>query len=205
MLLTLVVTGLGAGLGAGLPPLVRRYSTTRAPTRPVAAATGAVTFGLLAVSLDADPALPALLGVAALGTVLAFVDLACLRLPDPLVLAMLTVAVGGLTGAAALTGAGADLRRAAAAGIACLAGYVVLALLPGSRLGFGDVKLGGVLGVPLGWLGWDTVLSGVLLPHLLNGPVALALLASGRINRETVLPFGPALLAGALLAVTLTA
>ncbi|MFB6391613.1 prepilin peptidase [Polymorphospora lycopeni] len=205
MLLTLVVTGAGAALGARLPPLIRRYSTAPPPARSVTAGVTAVAFGLLAASLGADPVLPALLGIAAVGVVLAFVDLACLRLPDPLVLTMLGVAVGGLTGAAFLTGTGTGLVRAAGAGAACLAGYVVLALLPGSRLGFGDVKLGGVLGLPLGWLGWDTVLSGVVLPYLLGGPVALALLLTGRIARDTPLPFGPALLTGALLAVALTA
>ena len=42
--------------------------------------------GWLALRFGADPALPALLAAAAIGLVLALVDLACLRLPDPLVL-----------------------------------------------------------------------------------------------------------------------
>ena len=42
---------------------------------------------------------------------------------------------------------------------------------------------------------------GGLLPHLVNGPVALMLLLRGRARRDTELPFGPALLVGALLAV----
>jgi prepilin signal peptidase PulO-like enzyme (type II secretory pathway) len=74
-----------------------------------------------------------------------------------------------------------------------------------SGLGFGDVKLAGVLGLPLGWLGWPAVLLGLALPHLLAGPVALFLLLTGRAKRGTGLPFGPALLAGALLAIAITA
>ena len=82
---------------------------------------------------------------------------------------------------------------------------MLLALLPGSRLGFGDVKLAAVLGLPLGWLGRPTPCwLGLLLPHLLHGVLVLGLLAARRVRRDTLLPLGPALLAGAWLAVLLT-
>ena len=99
----------------------------------------------------------------------------------------------------------ADLLRALAAALALSGGYLVLALLPGANLGMGDVKLCALLGLLLGWLGWDAVLLGALLPHLINGPVALALLLARRAGRKTELPLGPALLAGALLAVVVHA
>ncbi|MBM0229757.1 prepilin peptidase, partial [Micromonospora sp. ATA51] len=85
-----------------------------------------------------------------------------------------------------------------------LAAYVLLALLPRARLGFGDVKLAAALGLPLGWSGWPTLWLGLLLPHLLNGVVVLALLVTRRVRRDTALPFGPAILAGAWLAVLLS-
>ena len=90
---------------------------------------------------------------------------------------------------------------AALAGGALAGGYLLPALLPNGPLGLGDVKLAGVLGLVLGWLGWRHVLAGAALPHLLNGPVVLVLLATGRARRGSALPFGPALLVGALLAV----
>ncbi|MEU8186511.1 hypothetical protein AB0C00_04240, partial [Micromonospora carbonacea] len=90
---------------------------------------------------------------------------------------------------ASLTGAGLSFL-----------GYALLALLPGSRLGFGDVKLAAVLGLPLGWLGWPALLTGLVLPHVLHGLAVLGLLAARRIRRDTLLPLGPALLAGAWLA-----
>jgi leader peptidase (prepilin peptidase)/N-methyltransferase len=144
-----------------------------------------------------------LLAVAALGVLLAFVDAACLRLPDPLVGTALVAGAVGLTIAAAAGDNYAALLRAVAGAVVSVAGHLVLALLPSSRLGFGDVKLAGVLGLLLGWLGWPAVLLGLALPHLVNGPVVLALLASGRVGRRTPLPLGPALLAGALLAALL--
>jgi leader peptidase (prepilin peptidase) / N-methyltransferase len=65
------------------------------------------------------------------------------------------------------------------------------------------VKLAAVLGAPLGWLGWPAVLLGAVLPVLLGGVAALALLVTGRIRRDTPVPFGPALVAGFLLAAAL--
>ncbi|SCF11891.1 leader peptidase (prepilin peptidase) / N-methyltransferase [Micromonospora chaiyaphumensis] len=164
---------------------------------------GALVFGGLAAARAGDPALPAFLAVAAVGLALALADLACLRLPDPLVAAAAAAGGLGLVGAALITGTPGRLLAALAGATVSFAGYVLLALLPGARLGFGDVKLAAALGLPLGWLGWPTLGLGLLLPHLLNGVVVLALLAARRVRRDTPLPFGPALLTGAWLAVLL--
>ncbi|WP_245722626.1 prepilin peptidase [Micromonospora matsumotoense] len=174
-----------------------------APARVGVAVVGAVVCGGLAAVRGPEPALPAFLLVAAVGLTLAVVDLTSLRLPDPLVGA---AALGGgtaLTVAAVVTGTPGRLALALAGAALSLLLYVVLALLPRSRLGFGDVKLAAVLGLPLGWLGWPTLWLGLLLPHLFNGVLVLALLAARRVRRDTALPFGPALLAGAYLAVLL--
>ncbi|MBM0276062.1 A24 family peptidase [Micromonospora tarensis] len=194
---------LGGSVGVVVPSLARRFATTPARLRrgtwlspPVAA----VVFVGLAAALPDDPALPVFLAVAAVGLVLAQVDLACLRLPDPLVIAAGLLALAGLTGVALLGDAPARLLGALAGALVAGAAHVLLALLPGSRLGFGDVKLAAVLGLPLGWLGRDALLAGLLLPHLLHGALVLGLLAARRVRRNTLLPLGPALLAGAWLA-----
>jgi leader peptidase (prepilin peptidase)/N-methyltransferase len=135
--------------------------------------------------------------VAVLGVLLAVIDLASLRLPDPLVAALAVVVVLPL----ALTGDGDRLGRAALCAGLFAAGYLTMALLPGGGLGFGDVKLAAVLGFALGFVGWPAVLTGLIAPHLINGPVAVVLLLRGRAGRRTALPLGPALLAGALIAV----
>ncbi|MEU5944296.1 A24 family peptidase [Micromonospora sp. NPDC047465] len=193
----------GRPVDRGGPPAPARAAGIGPSTGLGAAVVGAVVFAGLAVALGGDPVLPAFLGLAAVGLVLAVVDLACLRLPDPLVGAAALVVAVGLTGAALLAGAPERLLGAVAGAALCFAGHALLALLPGSRLGFGDVKLAAVLGLPLGWLGWSPLALGLLLPHLLNGVVVLALLAAGRVRRDTPLPLGPALLTGAWLA-TLT-
>jgi leader peptidase (prepilin peptidase)/N-methyltransferase len=80
--------------------------------------------------------------------------------------------------------------------------YLLIAILPRGGLGLGDVKLAAVLGFALGYQGWSAVAVGLLVPPLINGPWALFLLVTRRAGRSTALPFGPALLIGALLAVT---
>ncbi|MEU1752087.1 prepilin peptidase [Micromonospora matsumotoense] len=190
-----------APVGASAP--AQAVAPAPAPVGVGVAVVGAVVCGGLAAARGPEPALPAFLLVAAVGLVLAVVDLTSLRLPDPLVGA---AALGGgtaLTVAAVVTGTPGRLALALVGAALSLLLYVVLALLPRSRLGFGDVKLAAVLGLPLGWLGWPALWLGLLLPHLLQGVLVLVLLAARRIHRDTALPFGPALLTGAWLAALL--
>ncbi|TDC64167.1 prepilin peptidase [Micromonospora sp. KC207] len=223
----LVLALIGSVIGAFVPWLAGRFTAAPrlVPSRgalgardaasagPDAAARGrvvawaavaAAVFGGLGVAPGVGAALPAFLAVAAVGLVLAAVDLACLRLPDPLVGLAALGAVTGLVAAATFDGRLGRLFASLAGAGLSFTGYALLALLPGSRLGFGDVKLAAVLGLPLGWLGWPGLLTGLVLPHVLHGLAVLGLLAARRVRRDTPLPLGPALLAGAWLA-TLTA
>lgn len=168
------------------------------PWRTVLA--GAVGGGLLGHALGAVPVLPVALVAAVLGLLLAVIDLRCLRLPDPLVGALAVIIAVPLSAA----GAGDPSRLGRALLVAALSSAAYLAIAIGSNggLGLGDVKLAGVLGFALGFAGWPAVRAGLALPHVINGPIAVYLLASGRTGRDRALPLGPALLAGALLAVT---
>ncbi|MBG0560623.1 prepilin peptidase [Actinoplanes sp. NEAU-A11] len=157
------------------------------------AAVAALLAGLLGPVLS----LPALLLAAVLGVLLAVIDLRCLRLPDPL--------VGGLAVIAGVPLAliePARIGTAVAAGVLVGTGYLLVALLPGGGLGLGDVKLGAVLGLVLGFGGWPAVAVGFAAAHLINGVVAGWLLARGRAHGGRALPFGPALLVGALISMT---
>jgi leader peptidase (prepilin peptidase)/N-methyltransferase len=96
------------------------------------------------------------------------------------------------------------VRAAAAAAATFLVAAGASALGP-EALGFGDVKLLGVLGLVLGWFGWGMLLTGVFLGLLVGAFVSLVLLATRRAGRRTAIPFGPPLLAGAVLALALGA
>jgi leader peptidase (prepilin peptidase)/N-methyltransferase len=127
------------------------------------------------------------------------------RLPDRVTYpAFVICAVAFAVDAAALGTWWALVRAGTAAAAAFLVAAGVAALAP-EALGFGDVKLLGLLGLVLGWFGWGMVLTGVFLGLLTGGVVSLVLLATRRAGWRTALPFGPPLLAGAVLALTLGA
>ncbi|NQD88745.1 prepilin peptidase [Paenarthrobacter sp. CM16] len=80
--------------------------------------------------------------------------------------------------------------------------YFVLRLIHPPGMGFGDVKLAGVLGLYLGYLGWSHVFAGTFAAFILGGLWSLALLATRRGTLRSAIPFGPFMLAGAAAAMT---
>lgn len=77
--------------------------------------------------------------------------------------------------------------------------WLVSFLISPASIGFGDVKYGAALGIYLGWLGPDTALVGLILACAVGGLIALVVVFRRRSAEP--FPFGPALLAGAALAV----
>lgn len=130
---------------------------------------------------------------------LALIDVRCLRLPDRLVATLAITA-----GVPLAVVDHAKVGTALVAFVIVLAAYGIFACLPGGGLGLGDVKLAAVLALIVGFAGWPAVIVGVVTPHLINGPIALFLLVTRRATGKRPLPFGPALLAGALIALTAT-
>jgi leader peptidase (prepilin peptidase)/N-methyltransferase len=135
--------------------------------------------------------------------VLASVDLLAHRLPDRVTYPTYVVCALAFTADAALLDAWGPLLRALVAGLAAFAVATAAAAVSPEGLGFGDVKLLGLLGLVLGWAGWGVLLGGVLLGLLAGAVVSLVLLVTGRAGWRTALPFGPPLLAGAVLALAL--
>lgn len=164
----------------------------------VEAGTGAL-FGLLAAKFGYDAVLPAYLYLAAVSVALALIDLDVRRLPDVLTLpsyavGLLLLGVGSLTHPHALL-------RAVLGGAAMFAVYFALAFAYPAGMGFGDVKLSGVLGLFTAWLGWRSWGAGLFLGFLLGGVFGIALVLAKRGGRKTAVPFGPFMIAGAFLAV----
>ncbi|SHN20909.1 prepilin peptidase [Cryptosporangium aurantiacum] len=146
-------------------------------------------------------ALPAYLYLAAIAVPLALIDLDVQRLPNRIVLPSYLVGAVLLLGAAALGSDHAAAIRAILAMTVLYGGYWLLAFAYPGGMGFGDVKLAGLLGLYLGWLGWSSVWVGTFTAFLLGGTVGVVLLATRRATGKTPIPFGPSMLAGGLLAV----
>jgi leader peptidase (prepilin peptidase) / N-methyltransferase len=83
--------------------------------------------------------------------------------------------------------------------------YFVLRFAYPPGMGFGDVKLAGVLGMYLGYLGWGHLFAGTFLAFLLGGLWSIALLLARRGTLKSSIPFGPFMLAGAAAAMLLPA
>jgi leader peptidase (prepilin peptidase)/N-methyltransferase len=158
-------------------------------------------FVAMALRFGYDWVLPAYLYLAAIGLALALIDLDCKRLPNALTLPSYPVAAL-LLGAAALVGSDSgNWLRAMLGGSAMYAVYFGLAFAYPAGMGFGDVKLAGVLGMYMGWLGWGAWAVGLFLGFFLGGVFGIALMAAKRGGRKTAVPFGPFMLLGALIAV----
>lgn len=100
----------------------------------------------------------------------------------------------------AITRDGDDLTRAGY-GWAFAGGlFFLLWFIHPRGMGYGDVRLSGVLGIALGYLGWGELVVGVYAAFLLGGfgGVLLSLL---RIVERKAVPFGPFMLIGALFGI----
>ncbi|HEX8627443.1 MAG TPA: prepilin peptidase [Catenuloplanes sp.] len=157
----------------------------------------AALFIAVTLRFGLTPVLPAYLYLAAVAVALALIDLDVKRLPNVIVLPSYLVAAL-LLGVAAVTGADrGPVLRALVAMVVLFAGYLALALLVPGGMGYGDVKLAGLLGLYLGWVGWNAVWVGTFLAFLLGGLVGVGLLLLRRAGRRSAIPFGPSMLAGA--------
>ena len=143
----------------------------------------------------------AFLYLAAVSVALALIDLDTHTLPDKIVLPSYLVGAALLTLSSVLSG---DYGRLLTAGIGLVALwslYLVLALAYSGGMGFGDVKLAGLLGLYLGWLGWGPLAVGAFGAFLLGGIFAIVLVVTKRVSRKGGIPFGPWMLAGAWVGV----
>src|SRR5262249_20339367 len=92
-----------------------------------------------------------------------------------------------------------SLARAGIGGAALFAFFFLLAFIQPQGMAFGDVKLSGLIGGVLGYLSWWTLIVGAFLGFLLGAVVGVALMATGTAGRKAAVPFGPFMVAGALI------
>jgi leader peptidase (prepilin peptidase)/N-methyltransferase len=146
-------------------------------------------------------ALPAYLLLAAAAVLLSVIDVQHQRLPNVITVPFAAGSLALLGLAAAGEHAWQPLLRAIVGGAALFVVYLVMALISPASLGMGDVKLAGVLGLYLAYLSWRTLLLGAAGGFVIAAAVGIVLLATRRANRGTQVPFGPSMIAAALVAV----
>ena len=174
------------------------------PRYPLVEAGTALLFMATAARFGLTAELPAYLYLAAITVALAVIDLDVHRLPNSIVLPSYVVAALLLLPAVAADRDWSSAGRGLLAMAALWSFYFALAWLYPGGMGFGDVKLAGLLGLYLGWLGWSSVVVGTFAGFVLGGLVGALLLLTRRAGRKTAIAFGPYMLAGAMLALFAT-
>jgi leader peptidase (prepilin peptidase) / N-methyltransferase len=176
----------------------------------VACALGwAVAAGVVGWSAVLAPVLALVTGLIAMSAV----DLAVMRIPTRFVYVTALAVLGGAALVAVLDG---PARRFVGAGVGALVlgGFLLVLHLASPRaLGFGDVRLGVLVGAAAGWSAWrpdhpvltpvQGVLNAGLVAGLAGSAVGLTLLVVRR--RDRPFPFGPALALGGLVVTLATA
>ena len=132
---------------------------------------------------------------------MSLVDMREHRLPD-----RYTLSLWALSAAAIIP----SVESAAAQLAVVSSGVVVLVLWllaewPGRPLGFGDVKLGGVIGMQLGFYGLDAAFIALALSVVAGGVWAVWMVTTRRMAAGDHLAFGPFMVIGALVTLVLVA
>lgn len=152
-------------------------------------------------AISAVLVLIAFLYFAAISVALSAIDIEVHRLPNSIVIPSYAVGVVVLGAAALVGGEPIALARMAAGAGSMVVFYLILALLRPGGMGMGDVKLAGVVGLFLGYLGWGPLVVGAFAAFVLGGLFGVTLILTRRAGRSSGVPFGPWMFAGAWIGV----
>jgi leader peptidase (prepilin peptidase) / N-methyltransferase len=161
----------------------------------------AALFAVLTWRFGLSAQLPAYLYFSTVGITLATIDLRHRLLPNAIVLPALGIMALLLTAASALETGWDPLLRAAFGGLILFALYLVLAIISPKGMGMGDVKLSGLIGMVVAFQSWHALFTGTFLGFAVGAGVSIGVLASRRGALKSSIPFGPSMLAGAIIAV----
>jgi leader peptidase (prepilin peptidase)/N-methyltransferase len=201
-----------ADIGAPEPAAGARFAGT-APSPPVppspprpaeragAAVLTAALFGGAAARLGAEPELAAFCVLLAGLVAISVADVRVGLVPRKIVYPTLVLVAGGLVGASLADGRTSALVTALVGGAGAFVVFFVIWWISPRSMGFGDVRLAGVIGFALGWLGYRELYLGFVFAFVagsLFGAVKMVVQGTGR---KTSLPFGPSLAFGAAVGV----
>ena len=136
--------------------------------------------------------------------VLAVCDARRLLLPRRVVAASAVVTSAALLVAAGVGSQWVRLAVALASAAVVFGMFFVVNLFRPDWLGYGDVRLAGLVGLGLGWLGPGAVLAGLIAGNVIGLFAAGALALAGRVGWHTRLPYGTFVAAGAAVALLIS-
>lgn len=164
------------------------------------AAASAVTGGLIGAAVGWAWPLVYLVPLVPVGVALAVVDWRTRLLPTKVIAPSYALVIVGVVVCWVATRATDDLLRAFWGWLIAGGLFGLMWLIYPRGMGFGDVRLSGVLGIALGQLGWGPLLVGVYSGFFLGGVIG-GLLSLLKVVDRKGYPFGPFMLLGAVVGV----
>ncbi len=164
---------------------------------PLVEAGTAGAFVGVALLMGASWALPAYWVATAAAIALALVDLDHKRIPNAILFPALAGCWALLIPGALMEGDPWALARAGGGAAVYFGFLLVIALGARGGFGFGDVKLALLLGTVLAYRSWEVLAIGVFAGFVIGGILGAVLLATRRAGRKDAMPFGPAMVIGA--------
>jgi len=161
--------------------------------------------GATAAAVGWNWLLPAHLVFVAMTTVLIVTDLDEKLLPNRILYPGTSAVVVLLAAGALVEGALTPFRNGLIAGAVYFGILLVLGLINPKGMGFGDVKMAFVIGLVLGFWDWRVLAQALILTGLIGGIPALFLMAVKKVSKEYPIPYGPAMILGAWIALFLGA
>jgi leader peptidase (prepilin peptidase)/N-methyltransferase len=152
----------------------------------------------VAVRFGVDAAVPAFVVFIACLVTVSVIDLDLFLIPNRVIYPSLALMAALLAAAALIDGDASPLGTAAIGGAGAWVALLVVHVINPAGMGFGDVRLAGVIGVALGWLGYAHIAAGLFAGFVAASVVGLSLLLVRSRGRKDPVPFGPFLAAGAL-------
>lgn len=159
---------------------------------------GVVVGGVVGAKLGFDPIVMAWVYLGGIGVVLADIDWQTRLLPTKVILPSYAVLVVLVVAAGAIDDDWHAVMRAGYGGLSTLAFFYAMWFIYPRGMGFGDVRLSGLLGLALGYVGWGPVFVSMYAGFLLGGVGGVVLSALKLFHRKRF-PFGPFMLLGALV------
>jgi leader peptidase (prepilin peptidase)/N-methyltransferase len=206
----------GAGGGLAIPRVLARLPPPAPSADPAPAAlpgpgagrwlvarcalAAATSSAVVGWRLGWSPGLPAWVYLCVVGVLLAYVDWRTRLLPTAVIAPSYAVLAALLLLASAVTGDWDAALRAGLGWVAVGGVFFALWFVHPRGLGYGDVRLSGLLGMALGWLGWAELVTGVYAGFCLGAVGGGLLSLLGVVDRRRY-PFGPFLLLGSLMGV----
>ncbi|WP_091234698.1 A24 family peptidase [Microbacterium sp. 3J1] len=139
-----------------------------------------------------------------IGCRLVAIDMRTHRLPNRIVLPTLAALLALTALDALVTGESRALVGALWGMLILGVFYAALRSLSSEGMGGGDVKLAAVIGLVLGWHGWQALAVGAASAFVLGALYALVLIVFRRADGATRIAFGPWMILGAVLGVVAT-